>query len=269
MPKMKSLKECVFCKKNVYRLAARGLCASCYYREQRNGTPEYVKVRKPCSVEGCDNLSRSKGYCGKHLSRFNKHGVVEHRRFDKWGHASKHALAHTYYHMRRTYTGEIDKTWLDDFWQFVEDVGERPSPRHKMRRIDPSLPYAKGNVIWSASEIERFGDDREESAAYARAYRAANPRLYRDQHLRKKYGKSLEWYEEVLTSQDGVCAICREPETAIDRLSGLPRNLAVDHCHSRGHVRGLLCSKCNTALGAFKDDPVRLRAAISYLELHA
>jgi hypothetical protein len=44
--------------------------------------------------------------------------------------------------------------------------------------------------------------------------------------------------------------------------------LAVDHCHTTGKVRGLLCSTCNTALGSFQDNPAYLKAAIHYLESH-
>lgn len=60
----------------------------------------------------------------------------------------------------------------------------------------------------------------------------------------------------------------RNPETAEYHLTGNVRNLAVDHCHENGHVRGLLCSSCNTAIGLLRDDPAILRSAIAYLEKH-
>ena len=73
------------------------------------------------------------------------------------------------------------------------------------------------------------------------------------------YGITIEQYGEMLEAQGGVCAICREPCP-----SG--KNLAVDHCHETGAVRGLLCARCNSGIGQFLDSPDRLRAAIGYLE---
>jgi hypothetical protein len=204
-----------------------------------------------------------------HLSRFRKHGVVEHERFDKWGHADKHPLAHVYYHMRRTHRGAVCQSWLDNFWQFVKDVGDRPSAKHKFKRIDMSKPYCRDNVQWEPPILNISVTTREGANAYARAYRANNPNIYRDQHLTKKYGRSLDWFNETLQSQGGGCAICGGQEVATDRITGLPRNLAVDHCHATGKMRGLLCTACNTALGGFKDDPALLTAAIAYLAAHA
>jgi hypothetical protein len=71
-------------------------------------------------------------------------------------------------------------------------------------------------------------------------------------------------YEELLKVQNGVCAICGRTETARGQNGELKR-LAVDHCHKTGKVRGLLCFNCNAALGKFKDSPVLLAKAITYL----
>ena len=60
------------------------------------------------------------------------------------------------------------------------------------------------------------------------------------------------------------CDICNEHHTTIKDRTG--KSLAVDHCHTTGEVRGLLCFGCNTALGRFKDDPTLLKNAIKYLQ---
>ena len=80
----------------------------------------------------------------------------------------------------------------------------------------------------------------------------------RDRHLRKTYGVTTELYEELKAAQNGVCAICGSE-------GWLNRELAVDHDHTTGEVRGLLCGGCNVALGLFKDSPAALIAAIAYL----
>lgn len=67
-----------------------------------------------------------------------------------------------------------------------------------------------------------------------------------------------EDYQALFDKLDGRCAICRKTPTG--RMG-----LCVDHDHETGRVRGLLCWKCNTALGVFDDDTAKLRAAIAYL----
>lgn len=76
------------------------------------------------------------------------------------------------------------------------------------------------------------------------------------------YGLTPEKYDAMLRAQGGVCAVCgKAPRRAHVR----DMRLTVDHCHKGGHVRGLLCSRCNRAIGLFGDDPVLMRKAISYL----
>ncbi|WMX18936.1 hypothetical protein [Escherichia phage vB_EcoP_PAS59] len=84
-----------------------------------------------------------------------------------------------------------------------------------------------------------------------------------DRNLRRLYGITLAEYDALFEKQEGLCAICGQPETAT--LKGVVKRLAVDHCHEGLHIRGLLCSSCNTGLGLFKDSPENLENAIKYL----
>ncbi|KPK13993.1 MAG: hypothetical protein AMJ56_00350 [Anaerolineae bacterium SG8_19] len=68
----------------------------------------------------------------------------------------------------------------------------------------------------------------------------------------------------MLKAQNGVCAICNQPETHM--RNGKLKALAVDHDHKSGAIRGLLCSDCNTGIGKLKDDHKVLQSAIQYLE---
>lgn len=75
-----------------------------------------------------------------------------------------------------------------------------------------------------------------------------------------RYGITLEIYNRIFEEQAGCCAICGKHQIEFKR------RLAVDHCHSSGHVRGLLCTRCNLGLGCFNDGTKLLSSAINYLD---
>lgn len=76
--------------------------------------------------------------------------------------------------------------------------------------------------------------------------------------LKFKYGMSLEGYRTMITDQRCRCAICNV------LLEG-DRDPHIDHCHEYGHVRGILCSRCNTGLGMFKDSVRVMICALWYV----
>jgi hypothetical protein len=79
--------------------------------------------------------------------------------------------------------------------------------------------------------------------------------------LRRLYSLTPEEYESILDRQRGTCALC--PATV--GRPGTDRRLAVDHDHKTGHVRGLLCDRCNRALASLGDDTDGLGAAFRYV----
>lgn len=99
--------------------------------------------------------------------------------------------------------------------------------------------------------------NKEKIAAAKRVWRAANKDKNRQYDLKKNYGLTVVEYDAMLSAQAGTCAICR-------RKPGR-RRLHVDHAHSTGQIRGLLCSHCNTALGLLRESTELLTSAISYL----
>lgn len=103
--------------------------------------------------------------------------------------------------------------------------------------------------------------DKQKIAAAAKAYRSRIKHTYRARMLRREYGLTLDAYAALSSSQDERCAICRRSP------NGKP--LSVDHCHSTGAIRGLLCTSCNMGIGYFKDSPKTMRAAFRYLVRHA
>jgi hypothetical protein len=131
-----------------------------------------------------------------------------------------------------------------------------------------------------------YQKNKEKRKLYARIYRKNHPDISKNRHKNPEYvrkcavrykawggknpnyerlkvlkghGLSLEDYKELYNLQDGKCAICH-----VD-FSLLKNSPPIDHDHTTGKVRGLLCSNCNTALGLMKDDMGRLQEAIDYL----
>jgi hypothetical protein len=101
--------------------------------------------------------------------------------------------------------------------------------------------------------------------------KARDPSIYRrvewPSKLKKFYGITVDTYYKMLENQGGGCAICgtKVPSQRV-RKYAKTEMFFVDHCHSTGKVRGLLCSRCNRGVGYFDDNPSRLEMAASYLK---
>jgi hypothetical protein len=106
---------------------------------------------------------------------------------------------------------------------------------------------------WQAANMDRHLENQRRRRARPDV-KAKN----RADHLRRKYGITQADYEALLARQNGGCAICRRKPN--EKIS-----LHVDHEHDSGRIRGLLCFRCNNALGDLGDDPVQLQRAIAYL----
>lgn len=74
-------------------------------------------------------------------------------------------------------------------------------------------------------------------------------------------------YDKMYQEQNGVCWICKNPETSQSSMSSSIKSLAVDHDKVTGKVRGLLCSRCNIGIGQLQHSVKLLQSAIEYLEL--
>lgn len=109
---------------------------------------------------------------------------------------------------------------------------------------------------WREENPERFRANQQRRRSMPEAKRRA-----RDYHLQRNFGISVDQYDELLRAQSGRCAICHSKPTP-----GI--SLHVDHDHETGSNRGLLCFRCNNALGDLGDDMDRLRVAGEYLIRH-
>ena len=101
--------------------------------------------------------------------------------------------------------------------------------------------------------------------ARSKLWRETNPEKMklnnRIAHLKRFYNMTLQEYDELLELQEGLCDICGV--TLEDN-----RSTHIDHCHTTGKARGILCANCNKGLAFFDDNVLTLANSISYLEKH-
>jgi hypothetical protein len=113
-----------------------------------------------------------------------------------------------------------------------------------------------------ATERKNDPEYRRKNRAKAREWYYANRKRVladaREKRLLTHYGLTTADYQRMLDGQDGACAICRIPPAE-------NVNLAVDHCHETGIVRGLLCDGCNQAIGRLGDNAASVNRAVRYL----
>lgn len=88
----------------------------------------------------------------------------------------------------------------------------------------------------------------------------------KNRHLKWAFGITLNDYNQMCEKQNNLCAICNKSETK--KHGDIVRKLAVDHDHSSGKIRGLLCTRCNAGIGSFEDNIELLNDAINYLTKH-
>lgn len=123
--------------------------------------------------------------------------------------------------------------------------------------------YAKQQE-WRANNKERIAEQERlrNMSDKGRAYAASPQRVLsrKNRSLIQNYGITLEDYNRMFIEQNGCCKICGKHQ------QDLKASLHVDHNHTTGKVRGLLCHHCNVGLGNFEDDITLLSKAIAYLE---
>ncbi len=194
--------------------------------------------------------------------RVQRHGSVDETRPVDWGKRETHPAYAAWCNLRRYHRLELPDSWREDFWAFAKEVPKKPE-KSQACRADSTKPWSADNFYWK-EQRSSFEDRKEYMREWHRQARAANPEYYLARGLEKKYGVTLEWYRERLAEQNSVCAICKQPETAVIR--GKVIAMTVDHCHNTGKARGLLCIKCNRGLGLFRDNVGILKSAIDYLQ---
>jgi len=131
-------------------------------------------------------------------------------------------------------------------------------------------PHRKGYRVCSTCKVEKKYSEfnRHKSQPHGFGYcckeclaKKHDPVKARTKRIKKVFGITFDDYNRMLKSQNNRCAICDSTATGNRRH----KNLNVDHCHTTGKVRGLLCHGCNAGIGSMKDDIEILKKAIAYL----
>lgn len=129
--------------------------------------------------------------------------------------------------------------------------------------------YLENKETYNRHSREHYYANKEKYLERAKIWRKENPdkvntfnKRWRDKNpdktkairIKSRYGLSTEQLEKLRTKQNNCCAICLD-ET----------DLHIDHDHTTGQIRGLLCGSCNKGIGLLKDDINNLENAIIYL----
>ena len=145
-----------------------------------------------------------------------------------------------------------------------EDIGE-------IKKINKSnynkrWRYNHKEHIKNKSKIY-YNKNKTKIQKYLRKWKMENKDTIKKYLLNFRYGITIEEYDNLYSTQQGMCKICKEK--IYKWGNGNKQTVAnVDHCHLTGKIRGMLCSKCNRILGIVNDDINRLKSCINYLKIH-
>lgn len=159
---------------------------------------------------------------------------------------------------------ETDYTAARLAWFYV--TGEWP---HRLKFLDGNKLNLRFDNLTQTMALPAGYDHStpEGRIAYLRDHRKRYGEANRQSALKHKFGISADEYDAMHDNQNGCCAICGKPE-AMQR-NGRTVLLSVDHNHTTGAIRDLLCTDCNKMLGHARENIETLRGAIDYLKRHS
>ena len=150
--------------------------------------------------------------------------------------------------------------------KWVKAYERLQTPTTKIKKTITKTCKFCNNEFEIYPSLEKQGKGKFCSLVCVKGYNKINKKdkyykvLARKHQLKYRYDLSLEEYNSLLEKQNNVCDIC-----GCDFSKDGDKE-CVDHCHETGKIRGVLCNKCNTGLGMFKDNIGNLKNAILYLK---
>lgn len=243
---------------------ARGFCPVHYRTFMNYGRTQKIKLsnkNRICSVVECNESARRSGMCVNHYSMWRTKGRTEKLIRDK----RKHPFYIIWFERKTNKC--LSEEWLD-FGTFVNDISPKPEGNFFLSRLR-NEPYGPSNFEWREKERRRDGETKKEWIARQWTnQKLANPSMDSDRSIKRKYGLTRDDYNIKLEKQKFVCEICKEPEKSLHSYNGSIKKLAVDHCHTTGKIRDLLCGRCNSTIGRIEESVELLQSMIDYINKH-
>lgn len=190
-----------------------------------------TQAPKRCKISDCEKYADARGWCTMHYKRWQKHGDPN---IVLTGNREPTPLIY-----------KDEKLWGRTCY---------------MCKVDKPKTEFTTNLRAKGGLHSYCNDCRLARAKRDRKRNEDKQRIWDRKRVLRKYGLTIEDYESMLVQQNGTCAICDGTKTGYKNGT-----FAVDHCHTTNRVRGLLCSKCNMAIGYMDDQPERLERAATYL----
>lgn len=149
---------------------------------------------------------------------------------------------------------------------YTPEEAKKRAAESSKRSISKNREYYR---TWQAKHYEEHRDkirarhaaEYQRNKAARKAYRDGRKTETRYYWMQRKFGLSREAYDALLAATGGLCPICRKPFGF-----GRSDRPSVDHCHTTGKIRGILCGRCNLAMGMFDDDPQKLARTIAWIK---
>lgn len=150
--------------------------------------------------------------------------------------------------------------------QKYEDNKEKMLEKQKIYRENNKEKVAKAKAKcyqeskeeYLQKRKEYYQQNKEKICANVKKYQNENKEFIKERNRKKLYGIEPGTYDKMMLEQDNKCCICH---IELDKC----KQISIDHCHTTGDVRGLLCSRCNLMLGMVEDNTDILESAIKYL----
>jgi hypothetical protein len=188
-------------------------------------------------LKNCEKIkARVKIYKKSHPYFENKEKRIEQRK--------------RYYQKHKKEVDESNKLWVLKNKNKVKKIKDRYREKHRKELQEKGRLYAKKNIF-------RYKKNKK-------IWRINNPDKVKSEKLKWRFGISLEQYKSLLLDQKNQCGICnRKFDSSNHTDSKYP---CVDHNHTNGIIRGILCRSCNSGIGGLKDDPIFLQNALLWIQ---